>query len=388
MAPSPCFSFADRLFGGFGRRAWTTGALLGRILGRFGIIVGAGDRGRQDCQIETLIAFFNNDLARATATGAGRFSLGSVRRGGGGRLRFGARTNLRFGLGRGLLRVDRRIADRTFYAHFLLRRVAIRHEAVATGTVAAVVVARATAITIIALIIARLARFTAFFLTLTLALTIGAIARGTIILTLIALALVALALIAGRAIILALFALALIARGTIILALVARRAVILRLRVGAEIVIAVEAGVEIVTILVEIAFFTGAVALLLLLLTGTVVGEYAEIMIGKLQIIFGIDPVARHLGIARHILVFLKKLGRVAACAVVDAVTVVATAPIVAVGTSVVIIVPAAIAATGLPVVDQDMILAFAMTKFTENTVQSPSPSTACSSGRIRLRQA
>ncbi|WP_254519894.1 hypothetical protein, partial [Salmonella enterica] len=78
------------------------------------------------------------------------------------------------------------IADRAFYAHFLLWRVAIRHEAVATGTVAAVVVARATAITIVALMIARLAGFTAFFLTLTLtlalALAIGAIARGTIIL--------------------------------------------------------------------------------------------------------------------------------------------------------------------------------------------------------------
>jgi hypothetical protein len=377
MAPPPCFSFSDRLFGGFGRRTGTAGTLLGRFLSRFGIIVGTGDRGRQDRQIETLIAFLNHDLARATATGAGRFRLGGVRRsGGGGRLRFGARTDLRFGLGRGLWRVDRRIAGRAFYAHFLLRRVAIRHEAVATGTVAAVVVARATAITIVALMIARLAGFTAFFLTLALA--IGAIARGTIILALIALTLFALALIT----------LPLVARGAVILALVARRAVILRLRVSAEIVIAVEASVEIVTILVEIAFFTRAVALLLLLLAGAVVGEHAEIMIGKLQIIFGIDPVARHLGIARHILVFLKKLGRVAARAVVDAVTVVATAPIVAVGTSVVIIVPAAIAATGLPVVDQDMILAFAMTKFTENTVQSPSPSTACSSGRIRLRQA
>jgi hypothetical protein len=376
MAPPPCFSLADRLFGGFGRRTGTTGTLLGRFLSRFGIIVGTGDRGREDRQIETLIAFLDHDLARATATGAGRFSLGSVRGGGGSRLRFGARTDLRFGLGRRLRRVDRRIAGRAFYAHFLLRRVAIRHEAVATGTVAAVVVARATAITIVALMITRLASFTAFFLTLALA--IGAIARGTIILALIALTLFALALIT----------LPLFARGAVILALVSRRAVILRLRVGAEIVIAVEAGVEVVTILVEIAFFTRAVALLLLLLTGAVVGEHAEIMIGKLQIIFGIDPVARHLGIARHILVFLKKLGRVAACAVVDAVTVVATAPIVAVGTSVVIIVPAAIAATGLPVVDQDMILAFAMTKFTENTVQSPSPSTACSSGRIRLRQA
>lgn len=358
MAPSPFFPSADRLFGGFGRRTGATGALLGRLLGRFGIIVGTSDRGRQHCQIQTFIALFNDDLARATATGAGRFGLGGFRRGGGYRLRFGpalgAGTKLR--LGRWLRCVDRGVAGRTFHTQFLLRRSAVRTKPVAAGAIAPVVVARGTTFTIVALVTA----IAAFFL------PIGTIARRTIILPLITLALITLTLIA----------LALIAWGTVILALVAGRAVILRLGIGAEIIVAVEAAVEIVTILVEIAFVTGADALLLLFLTGSVVGEHAEIMIGKLQIIFGVDPVARHLGITRHILVFLKKLGRVAAGAVVDAVTVVATAPIVAVGTSVVIIVPAAIAAAGLPVVDQDMILAFAMTKFTENTVQSPSPST------------
>jgi hypothetical protein len=104
-------------------------------------------------------------------------------------------------------------------------------------------------------------------------------------------------------------------------------------------------------------------------------------MIGELQIIFGVHTVAGHLGIARHILVFLKKLGRIAAGAVVDTVAVVATAPVTAIGTTVVVIIPAAIAATGLPVVDQDMILAFAMIIFTENTVQLLSPSTAPSVG-------
>jgi hypothetical protein len=153
--------------------------------------------------------------------------------------------------------------------------------------------------------------------------------------------------------------------------LIARRAIINGL-FAAEIIATVKAGVEIVAILVE-TLVTRTEALLLLLLTGAIVGQHAEIMVGKLEIIFGIHPVARHLRVAGHILVFLKKLGRVAARAVVDAVAIVTTTPIIAVGATIVIV-PAAIAAAGLPVVDQDMILAFAMPKFTENTVQSPSP--------------
>ena len=41
-------------------------------------------------------------------------------------------------------------------------------------------------------------------------------------------------------------------------------------------------------------------------------------MIGELQIIFGVDAVALHLRVARQRLVFLMKLGRIAACAAVD----------------------------------------------------------------------
>lgn len=141
--------------------------------------------------------------------------------------------------------------------------------------------------------------------------------------------------------------------------------------IGANVLAAFIARVEIVEIIVE-ALIAGAEALLLLLLPGAVVGKDAEIMVGKLQIIFRIHPIARHLGVARHIPVFFKKLGRIAACAVVDPVAIVATAPIATIGTTT-IVVPAAIPATGLPVVDQELILAFTLPSFTENTVQSPS---------------
>ena len=55
--------------------------------------------------------------------------------------------------------------------------------------------------------------------------------------------------------------------------------------------------------------FTSIIAFcLLFFLTGTHVGEHAEIMVGKLEIIFGENAVALCLGIAGHILVFFKKL--------------------------------------------------------------------------------
>jgi hypothetical protein len=40
-------------------------------------------------------------------------------------------------------------------------------------------------------------------------------------------------------------------------------------------------------------------------------------MIGELQIIFGLDAVARELRVARHALVFLEQLGGIAALAIV-----------------------------------------------------------------------
>jgi hypothetical protein len=90
-------------------------------------------------------------------------------------------------------------------------------------------------------------------------------------------------------------------------------------------------------------------------------------MVGELEIIFHVHPVAGRLGVARHILVLFQKLGGVAPGAIVDAIAIVAPAPIAAIGTSA-IIVPTAIAPAGLPVVDQDMVLAFTCVSITENT--------------------
>jgi hypothetical protein len=43
-------------------------------------------------------------------------------------------------------------------------------------------------------------------------------------------------------------------------------------------------------------------------------------MVRELEIIFGLHPVARELGVARHALVFLEQLGGIAALAIVLAV--------------------------------------------------------------------
>src|SRR3546814_9934587 len=56
----------------------------------------------------------------------------------------------------------------------------------------------------------------------------------------------------------------------------------------------------------------------LLFLAGAEIAVDAEIMVGELQIIFGLDPVAGKLGIARELLVFLDHLHRVAARPAVD----------------------------------------------------------------------
>ena len=58
----------------------------------------------------------------------------------------------------------------------------------------------------------------------------------------------------------------------------------------------------------------------LFFLAGAEIAHDPEIMVGELEIIFGLDPVARKLRVAREVAVFLDHLGRVAARAAVDAV--------------------------------------------------------------------
>jgi hypothetical protein len=69
-------------------------------------------------------------------------------------------------------------------------------------------------------------------------------------------------------------------------------------------------------------------------------------MVRELQIIFGLDAVAGELRVARHVLVFLKQLGRVAALAIVLPIARL-TAEILAP------LAPAAAAAATLTIVDQ-----------------------------------
>jgi len=69
-------------------------------------------------------------------------------------------------------------------------------------------------------------------------------------------------------------------------------------------------------VLIGIVALTGA----LVLEAGAVLAENSEIMVSVLEVIFGLDPVAGELGIARQALVFFEQLSGVAALTVVLAV--------------------------------------------------------------------
>ncbi len=99
-------------------------------------------------------------------------------------------------------------------------------------------------------------------------------------------------------------------------------------------------------------------ARLLILEAATLVAENAEIMVGELQIIFGVHAVALPLRIRGEVLVLLVQLVGVAARAVVDAVAVVGTTLATGTRATAVIATTAGIAtttatATGLPIIDQ-----------------------------------
>ena len=89
------------------------------------------------------------------------------------------------------------------------------------------------------------------------------------------------------------------------------------------------AGAEIRVLVAEIL---GLIALViaarstLLVLTGLVVGNHAEIVIGELQVIFHLHAVAIVVGVLRELLVLFEQLRGIAACAAVDPVELVAVA--------------------------------------------------------------
>ena len=88
-------------------------------------------------------------------------------------------------------------------------------------------------------------------------------------------------------------------------------------------------GVEIVRFALVAA--PKALIAALVVLAGAVVGDDAEIMVGELQVVFGLHPVAVVLRVLRQLLVLVEQLGCIAPRAAVDPVALVAAAGLIAV---------------------------------------------------------
>lgn len=112
--------------------------------------------------------------------------------------------------------------------------------------------------------------------------------------------------------------------------------------------------IEIVVQTLVVAAEANLIVVLSRVLPRTVVRDHTEIMIRELQIIFRVDPVSRKLRVAGEVPVFFQKLWSITPGPIVNAVPVVA-APVAPVRAT---IVPAAVAAAGLTIIDQCVILA------------------------------
>ncbi len=75
-------------------------------------------------------------------------------------------------------------------------------------------------------------------------------------------------------------------------------------------------------VVVAVAVILVARLAALFVIARTAFAQHAIIMVGELQIIFGLDPIAGELRIARHALVFLMQLGGIAALAIILAISV------------------------------------------------------------------
>jgi hypothetical protein len=82
--------------------------------------------------------------------------------------------------------------------------------------------------------------------------------------------------------------------------------------------------IEIIVVTVDVVARTGLRTLIRIRLLEARAGfaQHPEIMVGELEIIFGVDPIALHLRIASKVLVFLEQLRGVTAGAIVDAVAI------------------------------------------------------------------
>jgi hypothetical protein len=104
--------------------------------------------------------------------------------------------------------------------------------------------------------------------------------------------------------------------------------------------------------ILAVVFLVVALATLVLFLKASAAFvQNAEIMIGELQIIFAVHPVALRLRVASQILVFFKQLGGIATRPIVDAVAIIGT-----IGVATLRALPATTAtAAGLTIVHQDL---------------------------------
>jgi hypothetical protein len=55
-------------------------------------------------------------------------------------------------------------------------------------------------------------------------------------------------------------------------------------------------------------------------LTQTGIGDHAEVMVGELQVVFGLDAIPVEVGVLCHLAVFFKQLRRIPACTAIDTV--------------------------------------------------------------------
>lgn len=102
------------------------------------------------------------------------------------------------------------------------------------------------------------------------------------------------------------------------------------------------------------AFFVAPFALrAAFFLTAAIIGEHTEIMVGELQIIFRVHPVAIMLCVLRQLFEFFEHLARVAARPVVDPILVIITVAIIILRT-VIVIAPTA-PAVGLAIIHKDI---------------------------------
>ncbi len=124
-------------------------------------------------------------------------------------------------------------------------------------------------------------------------------------------------------------------------------AVVVGAGAGALVVVVVVVEVEVLVVVLRLVVALAPVLLVLVLKPRPALAQHAKVMVGELEIIFGLDAVPGELRVARHALVFLEQLGGIAALAIVLAVPRL-SAEVLAAPLS-----PAAPTAAALSIVDQ-----------------------------------